>query len=163
MRRVVLLLLVLVTAFPVFAQETPYEDPGGYFRVIVPAQWIIESDGDFVRLTAPSDAITVDLLVVEALTTEDGIASAWEGAEPNFALEPFRVRDTRPIKGAEQGLTIIYDVTGHPRYDNSIVQAYGYLMNDLVYVWLFRGDANVAYQRASDIQLIMGSFRITTP
>lgn len=163
MRRLVLFLLAFGMVFPALAQETPYEDPAGFYRVIVPSEWTIESGEGYVQLSAPSDAITVALLAVEAPTIEDGIESGWALVEPNFTLEPFRVRETRLIKGADDGLTIIYDVTGHPRYDNSIVQAYGYRANDRIYIWLFRGDANVAYQRASDIQLIMGSFRINEP
>ena len=163
MRRLVFFLLAFGMVFPALAQETPYEDHAGYYRMIVPSELAIESGEGYAQLTAPSDAISVALLAVEALTIEAGIEFGWALVEPNFALQPYSVRETRLIEGADDGLTIIYDVTGHPRYDNSIVQAYGYQVGDLVYVWLFRGDANIAYQRASDIQLIMGSFKITAP
>jgi CubicO group peptidase (beta-lactamase class C family) len=174
-RRLTQILFILaalsLSPLPVLAQSatpaaTPivengiYRDPAGRFTVPVPDGWNVTLSDGVATLTDPDDDLQILALVVTAPTAQEGIDLAWKTADPGPArAETPDVQAVPSGPGIDETVVVTDDIG---RTSGQIAQAVGQRVGTQVYVLIAVGSLEAAVKRASQTQVILTGFTITS-
>jgi CubicO group peptidase (beta-lactamase class C family) len=134
--------------------QRTYRDPAGRYRVDVPTNWTLRTDGEALRIEGPDGAVVVWLAVIEGGDAELAVAEAWRRVDPRFDAEVQHV--LRPPSGErfDEIVSVTYDA-GRER----VAGASGRRLGERTYVVLVRGERDACLRRQAQVAIVASSFQ----
>lgn len=162
MRRLLLLFSLLLTIFPVVAQESEtdtYTSPDGLYSMPVPQRWTVDEQNDYTAIVSPEETIQAYFLTNNTEDLQAAIEDAWNTVKPDFDLPVAQINDDPQI--AEQlevdnAVVINYD-GGQTRF----AQGAALRFQGTTYVQLYDGELSAIQRRSAQVNIIASGYRLT--